>query len=140
MMSQKVNNLIIYDQECNYCSTSAKTASKLADRNTKIASYQDSKIQDFLSKQFEEVPFTLLFVDMENNTISAGDDAVEDINSSSVNSKALERIFSGKYEAISSFISVLTGRGKEVDLTEGRFDIEKEAKEELLDYIDKKTT
>jgi hypothetical protein len=131
-MHSEVNKLIIYDQDCSYCVASAKTAERLTSSDTSIVQYEDKSIQSFLSKQFEDKPFTLIFVDTERNIVAVGDDAIKEINKNSLDSKTADRLFSNKYQYISSLISLLTGRKKDVDMTEGRFKIKEDAKEELI--------
>lgn len=125
------NCIMIYDGECPYCKVASATVKNI-ENQISIIKWQNESSQKFLSKQFDDPPFGLVFIDPNKEKIWLGSDASSEIARRGEETKAFSGILNQNYNLIADTVSFLNDRDKEIDAYEGVYDI----KDEAYDLVD----
>lgn len=127
--------IVIYDDDCTYCSTATNVANGISGSIQRVP-LSDQQSQAFIDEQFGYEVFTLITIDLNDNTVYLGEDALNKINNNITNSDSFSRLISKPYEQISEFTSIIEGRDNDITDYEGVEEITSEAKliaEEMVD-------
>lgn len=108
------DKIVIYDGECTYCTMASLTVEKL-DEDIGIKDWNSDFSQSFLEAQFDSFPFSVFFVDREEEKIWVGDSAIDMIAGQSNYTNPTRSIVADNYRCISSTISKLSGRDREIE-------------------------
>lgn len=106
--------IVIYDGECLYCGLACRMVQKL-EEDIEIVDWNSEFSQSFLDAQFDSIPFSIFFIDTSKNKLWVGDDAIRMIESQSEYTEPGESLFSENYKFISSAVSKLSGRDRDID-------------------------
>lgn len=130
-------SIIIFDGDCPYCKLASVTMGNL-NEEIKIIDWQDVCSQRFLEAQFDEKPFSMVFIDVSKNRIWVGEKAAEEIADRSKTTKPFKSVVSGHYDKIASVVGKLSGREQEYDdKYDGIYKVNEEAKPVLEDIYEK---
>ena len=124
----KSKSVIIFDGDCPYCKM-ASVAMENLDDDIRIIDWHNDSSQSFLRAQFDDTPFSMVFVDYNKNKLWVGEKAAEEIADRSRTTKPFKSLVSGHYEKIASVVGKLSRREREFDDGyDGIYDINEEAK------------
>lgn len=128
---------MIYDGECPYCKVASATVKNI-ENQINIIEWQDESSQKFLSKQFDDAPFGLVFIDPNSKKVWLGSDASSEIARRGEETKAFSSILDQNYDLIADTVSFLNDRDREIDAYEGVYEIKDEAYD-LVDELNKES-
>lgn len=128
----EVKKILIYDNNCKYCTITSSLIKQSDD--IKVIPWDNDVTQKFLKAQFDEPPFAMAVVDIENKKILLGEDATASIPENDM-IRRLGRPIKNNYRKIADTIGVISGRNKSVDKYEGRYNLNDEATSYIEDLL-----
>lgn len=126
------NRVLIYNEECPYCSVSASVVSNI-NSDINVIDWNDNIAQEFLERQFNDVPFAMCLVNFDDETIYIGGDAASKIVTE--DNGILSSVIKDNYDFVADTVNFLNNEEKDVDAYEGVFELTVSAinyREELL--------
>lgn len=120
-MSETFTNVVIFDGECPVCSRTAGAIRRIDDVG--IISWEDDAAQDFLAAQFDDIPFSLVFIEGQNRRVYVGQDAAS-VLADRAGMPGLVSAFVGEhYHSMASTLQRTVGRGERPDKIRGEYDL-----------------
>jgi hypothetical protein len=120
-----VDNMLIYDGECPYCSLAAKALERID--TVGALSWYDSAAQQFLDAQFDTTPFAMFLVDIEEKQVYAGRSAAEELAKRAGTPHLVSSLVRDNYTQIAEVVGLASGRGREPDNVHSVYQLTSEA-------------
>jgi len=117
-MSQ-LDGVLVYDGDCPFCSASASAVRQLDTVGT--VSWDDEAAQRALEAQFADVPFALVFFDLESEFVFAGREAARELSERAGMPGLVQDIIGENYESLADAIRTVTGVERAPDPYHGVF-------------------
>lgn len=108
---------LIYDGECPFCSTAAVAIKKI--EGVGIIAWDDDASQQFLTAQFEDVPFSLVLVDLDSELVYVGPDAARELADRAGMPGLVGSLIGDNYDTMATAVQRTVGRGKPPDDASG---------------------
>lgn len=103
--------VLIFDGECPFCSAAATALRRLPDVG--VIAWNSDAAQQFLSAQFDEPPFTLVFVDETANRLWLGRAAAGELCDRAGLPTLVRDIFEDNFERIAGTVRDVAGAKRE---------------------------
>lgn len=116
-MVSSLTGVLIYDGECAFCSAAAVAIRRIDDVG--VVSWSDAEAQRFLEAQFDDVPFSLVFIDGESNTVFVGRDAARELASRAGVPSLVRQLIDRRYQSMAETVQATVGRGRQPDDVRG---------------------
>lgn len=136
-MSENLSGVLIYDGDCPFCSA-ASSALRRVDGVGAVA-WEAESAQAFLEAQFEDVPFALVFVDGEEDSVRVGRDAAAELCGRAGVPTLVQDIVGDNYESIADAVRTVSGVDREPDPYHGSYDLSPTAHERYSDLVEEAT-
>ena len=119
--------VLIYDGECPYCSVAAVALRRL--RAIGSLSWYDDEAQRFLSAQFGETPFALVFADSREERVYVGREAARELCDRAGMPALVQDVVGDNYESIADAIRTVTGVDGDPDPYHGVYPLADDARD-----------
>ncbi len=124
-------SVLIFDGECPFCSAAASALRRV--QGAGAVEWDNQAATAFLSAQFNDVPFALVYVDPSEDTVWIGRDAARELCERAGVPVLVSDIVGEKYESIADAIRFVAGGDREPDPYHGSFELTDEARERFSD-------
>lgn len=104
---QTYDSVLIYDGDCPFCSAAASAMRRV--EGVGSVSWHDEAAQAFLTALFDDVPFALVLVDREAETVFVGREAARELCERAGVPALVGDIVGDNYESLADAIRTVTG-------------------------------
>lgn len=126
------STVLIHDGSCVYCAAAADLVTHIDD-DVGVVEWSSDVVQRFLTEQFESTPFSMGLVDLKNNTVYLGREAMSQLVQRAGVSKRIAERLSRDYAAVAPDVSRATNNRRPSSF-HGKFRIrDEDAREAAVD-------
>lgn len=120
-MNDGFTGVVIFDGECPVCSRTAGIIRRIDDVG--VVAWSDEASQAFLAAEFDEIPFSMVFVDGEAEVIYVGEAAAKELAERAGAPSMFSTFLKNHYHTMATALQRTVGSGVDPDPTGGRFDL-----------------
>lgn len=107
------HGVLVYDGECPFCSAAATALRRIP--GVGAVSYNEEPAQRFLAAQFEDVPFALVFVDVDEELVYVGREAASELCDRAGLPVLVSDLVGANYESVADAVRTVAGVDREPD-------------------------
>lgn len=120
-MTEDFAGVVIFDGDCPVCSRSAGIIRRID--NVGVIAWTDDAAQAFLAEEFDEVPFVMVFADIEEQTIYVGEAAARELADRAGMPSMVSRLLEDHYHRVASALQHTVGSGVDPDPLDGEYEL-----------------
>lgn len=120
-MADAFEGVVIFDGECPVCSRTAGAIRRLD--KVGVVAWSAVESQAFLAEEFEEIPFSMVFIDAETETIHVGEAAAKELADRAGMPSLVSTFLEDHYHTLATALQRTVGSGVDPDPTGGRFQL-----------------
>lgn len=120
-MSEAFDGVVIFDGDCPVCSRAAGAIRRID--NVGVIAWTDEASQAFLAAEFDPVPFSMVFIDVTEETIYVGEAAAKVIAERAGIPSLVSTFLEDHYHTIATALQRTVGSGVDPDPTGGQFEL-----------------
>ncbi len=120
-MTNSFTGVVIFDGDCPVCSRTAGVIRRMDDVG--IISWGDERAQAFLDAEFDDIPFSLVFADIEGETIYIGEAAARVLSERAGVPSMVSTFLEDHYHTMATALQRTVGSGVDPDPVGGRFEL-----------------
>ena len=113
--------IVLYDANCPYCSVITKALHQVKDLGA--VSWEEPPAQSFLEAQFGETPFTVIFVNVTEGQVYAGNAAARELALQTGIPNLISKIVENEFDRIDATINTLGGHETDTESFHGEFEL-----------------
>lgn len=126
------DGVVIFDGDCPVCSRTAGAIRRIDDVG--VIAWASEPSQAFLAKEFDEIPFSMVFIDAEAELIYVGEAAAKELADRARMPALVSSFLEEHYHTMASVLQRTVGSGIDPDPAGGTFELTATAEyEELAD-------
>jgi len=107
------HGVLVYDGECPFCSAAATALRRVP--GVGASSHYDEPAQRFLAAQFSDVPFALVFADVEGERVYVGREAARELCERAGLPVLVSDLVGENYESIADAVRSVAGLDRDPD-------------------------
>lgn len=120
-MSEEFAGVVVFDGDCPVCSRSAGIIRRIDDVG--VIAWTDDAAQAFLAAEFEEVPFVMVFADIEDRIIYVGEAAARELADRAGMPSMVSRLLEDHYHTVAATLQRTVGSGVDPDHIDGEYEL-----------------
>ena len=105
--------VLVHDGECPFCSAAATALRRIP--GVGAVSHYDDAARRFLDAQFEDVPFALVFADVEEGRVYVGREAARELCERAGLPVLVSDLVGGNYESMADAVRSVAGLDRDPD-------------------------
>ena len=108
-----LHGVLVYDGECPFCSAAATALRRVP--GVGAVSHYDEPARRFLEAQFDDVPFALVFADVEEGRVYVGREAARELCERAGLPVLVSDLVGENYESTAEAVRAVAGADREMD-------------------------
>ncbi len=129
-MADTFDGVVLFDGDCPVCSRTAGAIRRID--NVGVVAWAAEPSRAFLAEEFDEVPFSMVFIDAEAELIYVGEAAAKELADRAGMPSLVSSFLEEHYHTIATTLQRTVGSGIDPDPASGTFDLTASDEYEML--------